>query len=100
VIRRGFWLAVGAAGGIMGYRRATALGRRISASVGGQREAATGRRAARRSLARDAVRATREARSVARDVREGMELYMARHPQAAPPTLPAKPNDVTAKDDH
>jgi hypothetical protein len=98
MIRRGLWLAVGAAGGIMGYRRAAALGRRICVSAGRQRGAATARRPARRSLARDALRATRQARGFTRDVREGMELYMARHPQATPPTLPAKPNDVTASD--
>jgi hypothetical protein len=98
MIRRGLWLAVGAAGGIMGYRRAAALGRRICVSAGSQRGAATARRPARRSLARDALRATRQARGFTRDVREGMELYMARHPQATPPTLPAKPNDVTASD--
>jgi hypothetical protein len=33
MIRRGFWLAVGATGGIMGYRRATALGRQLSATL-------------------------------------------------------------------
>jgi hypothetical protein len=102
MIRRGLWLAVGAAGGIMGYRRAAALGRRLSVRAGSQRVsqrgAATARRPARRSLARDALRATRQARGFTRDVREGMELYMARHPQATPPTLPAKPNDVTASD--
>jgi len=106
VIRRGFWLTVGAAGGIMGYRRAAALGRRVSGSLGAQRATAAGRRTASRSLVRDAIRATREARSFSRDVREGMELYMARRPRPVPPTLPAgtrsatsQPNDVTAKDD-
>ena len=33
MIRRGFWLAVGAAGGIMGYRRVTSIGRQLSASL-------------------------------------------------------------------
>jgi hypothetical protein len=90
MIRRGFWLAVGAAGGIMGYRRAAALGRRTAS----------------RSLVRDVIRATRQARGFSRDVREGMDLYMARRPRAIPPTLPASThgasehdNDVTAKDD-
>jgi hypothetical protein len=112
MIRRGFWLAVGAAGGIMGYRRAVALSRRVSGSLSGRRETAAGRRAPSRSLLRDAVRATRAARSIAGDVREGMELYMARRPGSAPPTLPgsahgggqrrlsAEPhNAVTEKDD-
>ncbi len=119
MIRRGFWLTVGAAGGIMGYRRAAALGRRVSGSLGAQRATGAGRRPASRSLVRDAIRATRGARSFSRDVREGMELYMARRPRPIPPTLPAstrgpgdqrsvisqpneatsQPNDVTAKDD-
>ena len=33
MIRRGFWLAVGAAGGIMGYRRVTSIGRQLSATL-------------------------------------------------------------------
>ena len=34
MIRKGFWLAVGAAGGIMGYRRVTALTRQVSQTLG------------------------------------------------------------------
>lgn len=67
MIRRGFWIAVGVAGGIMGYRRVAALGRR----VGGARN---------RQVTREAVRFTR-------DVRDGMELYIARHPRPAGSTL-------------
>jgi hypothetical protein len=33
VIRRGFWVLVGATGGIMGYRRVTALGRQLSGTI-------------------------------------------------------------------
>jgi len=33
MIRRGFWLAAGAATGIYGYRRVSAAGRRLSASL-------------------------------------------------------------------
>jgi hypothetical protein len=33
MIRRGFWLAVGATGGIMGYRRVTALGRQLAGTL-------------------------------------------------------------------
>ena len=33
MIRRGFWVLVGATGGIMGYRRVTALGRRLSGAL-------------------------------------------------------------------
>lgn len=75
MIRRVFWLTLGAAGGIMGYRRIARL--------------------SRRSLARDTIRATREVRSFSRDVREGMELYSARRPRAVGSTLPQNDNDVT-----
>jgi hypothetical protein len=71
MIRRVFWLTVGAVGGIMGYRRAVSLGRQVKG----------------RSVARDAVRATREVQSFSRDVREGMELYSGRRPRAISPTL-------------
>ena len=71
MIRRGFWLTVGAAAGIIGYRRVSAAGRKLSdrLTAGG----AAG-------LARETVRFTR-------DVREGMELYMARHSEPPGPTL-------------
>jgi hypothetical protein len=90
VIRRVFWLTVGAAGGIMGYRRVAALGRRLSGrSTAGQRPTPGG-----------AIRATRAVRGFSRDVREGMELYSVRRPRAVGPTLPASnDNDVTVKDD-
>jgi hypothetical protein len=95
VIRRVFWLTIGAAGGIMGYRRIAALGKRIS----GRSVARHG--AASRSLSLGGtIRATRAARSFSRDVREGMELYSVRRPRAVGPTLPASnDNDVTVKDD-
>jgi hypothetical protein len=78
MIRRGFWLLAGAAGGIMGYRRVSSLTRQVSETLGarGQRPKA----AVRRHWAREAIRFTR-------DVREGMELYSARHPRASRPTL-------------
>jgi hypothetical protein len=66
MIRRGFWLAVGAAGGIMAYRRVARL--------------------AERSWARETIRFTR-------DVREGMGVYSARHPAGGGPTLGAAGND-------
>jgi hypothetical protein len=75
MIRRGFWLTVGAVGGIMGYRRVASLGRRASG----------------RGWARESIRFTR-------DVREGMELYMARHPGRPGPTL-GPGNDENVKDD-
>jgi hypothetical protein len=71
MIRRGFWLTVGAVGGIMAYRRAAQV--------------------ANRGLARETIRFTR-------DVREGMDRYMARHPRQAGPALSSSPDDE--KDDH
>jgi hypothetical protein len=59
MIRRLFWLVLGAVLGVTGYRRATALARSL-------------RPAPRAGLA-----------GFAADVREGMGLYMERH--AAPP---------------
>ena len=34
MIRRGFWLLAGAAGGIMGYRRVSSLTRQVSETLG------------------------------------------------------------------
>jgi hypothetical protein len=64
VIRRLFWLTLGAVLGVTGYRRATRLVRSL----------APGPRA-------------RELTRFVGDVREGMDLYMERHPGPAPPTL-------------
>jgi hypothetical protein len=79
VIRRGFWLLAGAAGGIMGYRRATSLGRQISGALGA-RPAKAG--AARRHWARETIR-------FARDVREGMDQYSVRQRADGSPRLGA-----------
>jgi hypothetical protein len=117
MIRRGFWLAVGATGGIMGYRRVTALGRQLAgtlspagpaASGGGagqpgsagtpagpaavtasapRRQALNGK--ARRGLVRRTIRFSRDARRFGRDVREGMDLYMVRRTAQGSPTLEA-----------
>ncbi|HEX4289649.1 MAG TPA: hypothetical protein VH021_12075 [Trebonia sp.] len=105
MIRRGFWLAVGATGGIMGYRRAAALGRQLSATLtpaaardgAGQPVGAdaAGRtrtplsRKARRGLVRGTIRFSRDARMFSRDVREGMDLYLVRHRAQGSPTLGA-----------
>ena len=109
MIRRGFWLAVGATGGIMGYRRAAALGRQLSATLSpaappasprdGARQPAAGQAAgptraalsgkARRGLVRGTIRFSRDARMFSRDVREGMDLYMVRHRAQGSPTLGA-----------
>jgi hypothetical protein len=89
MIRRTFWITVGAAGGIMGYRRVASLG---------QRTANLGQRTAKRGWARRAIRFSRDARSFSRDVREGMDVYIARHPGPGAPTLGASER-TNAKDD-
>jgi hypothetical protein len=118
MIRRGFWLAVGATGGIMGYRRVTALGRQLSGTLspaaptgaaagdGGPGQAGSApnhaaavtagalrrkamSRKARRGLVRGTIRFTRDARRFGRDVREGMDLYMVRRTAQGSPTLEA-----------
>jgi hypothetical protein len=98
MIRRGFWLTAGAVTGIYGYRRVSAAGRRLSASLN---PAAPGVSAANGAglvlgpgLARGAglgrrgiIRLARETYRFSCDVREGMELYPARHPGPAGSTL-------------
>jgi hypothetical protein len=71
MIRRGFWLTVGAVGGIMAYRRVA--------------------RVTKQGWARETIRFTR-------DVRDGMDLYIARHPGGTGPTLGAT-TDENEKDD-
>jgi hypothetical protein len=102
MIRRGFWLTAGAVGGIMGYRRVSVVGRRLSASLNpgtgtgtmssriGSGTAAraaliSGSALARggRLTGRGAVGLAAETFRFARDVREGMELYTARHSEPA-----------------
>ena len=94
MIRRGFWVLVGATGGIMGYRRVSSLGRQLSETLsppagGPDREAAQSRqsRQTRRGLVRGTIRFTRDARRFGRDVREGMDLYMVRRAAQGSPTL-------------
>jgi hypothetical protein len=82
VIRRAFWLGAGAAAGIMGYRRVCAVGRKVSGKV--NRRGALG-------MARETVRFTR-------DVREGMDLYMARHSVPAASTLRTDNDDQQPRD--
>ena len=71
MIRRGFWLTAGAVVGVYGYRRVSAAGRKLSGRL-------TAAGAA--GLARETVRFTR-------DVREGMELYLAQHSEPPGSTL-------------
>jgi hypothetical protein len=68
MIRRLFWLTLGAVLGISAYRRATAVARAIM----------------------PAPRA-REITSFAGDVREGMQIYRQRQLQAARPALEGRP---------
>jgi hypothetical protein len=111
VIRRGFWLTAGAVTGIMGYRRVSAVGRRVSATLsprttlspkttlspGATRGASPGARP--RLTRRGTVGMARETFRFARDVREGMELYMARHSGSAGPTLSTN-HDAQPEDGH
>jgi len=71
VIRRLFWLTLGAVLGITGYRRATALARAIMPG-----------------------RPVREITSFAGDVREGMEIYRQRQLQASRPALEGRPDQI------
>jgi hypothetical protein len=100
MIRRGFWLTAGAVTGIYGYRRASAVGRQLSgrlargapAGAGGLTSSASPgtvarARRRRRSTLLAAVGLTRETVRFSRDVREGMDLYMARHSAPAGSTL-------------
>jgi hypothetical protein len=107
VIRRGFWLAAGAATGIYGYRRVSAVGRRLSASLipaepaaalTQSAQSARGAQLARHGR-RTAIRAARETYRFTRDVREGMDLYMARHSEPPDPTLNTN-HDPRPKDGH
>jgi hypothetical protein len=102
MIRRGFWLAVGATAGIMGYRRAASLGRSLSGtlmldggadsertSISGAKHPASRKQQVGRGLGRRAIRLTRDFRRFNRDVREGMDLYLVRHRAQGSPTLGA-----------
>jgi hypothetical protein len=79
MIRRGFWLLAGAAGGIVGYRRAASLSRRVAETLGGRQKKA-GPVKVKRHWARETIRFTR-------DVREGMDLYAVRQEAGRRPTL-------------
>ena len=84
MIRRGFWLTVGAVTGIIGYRRVSAAGRRLSGRLTrGGAPIMDGRNLDAHHLARQSVR-------FARDVREGMELYRLTHSSPQGPTLGAR----------
>jgi hypothetical protein len=90
MMRRMFWIIVGALLGVTGYRRVSRLARAVT--PGGRRD--------RREVPRTQDWA-RGAALFARDVREGMELYTDRHPKLAGRTLEGqharapRPGDVT-----
>jgi hypothetical protein len=80
----------------MGYRRVTAAGRAVSGGLDSSPRA----RRVKRGLIRGTIRFSRDARSFTRDVREGMELYIARHPGRRTSTLGASErNNAHVKDD-
>jgi hypothetical protein len=115
MIRRGFWLAAGAVTGIYGYRRVSAIGRRLSASLnpsglnpsglnpsglnpsglnpsgrdpsGLNPSGLTQGAALARRGRRGAIGLARETFRFTHDVREGMQLYTARHSAPAGSTL-------------
>jgi hypothetical protein len=72
MIRRLFWLSLGAVLGVAGYRRAASLARTLNPAHGA-------------GLAEFAA-----------DVREGMALYMERHPPHPPHTLEPHPHSELA----
>ena len=98
MIRRGFCLAAGAGTGIYGYRRVSAVTQRLSGTLN---LAGSGAPAVRRARP-GAVALTRGTFRFTRDVREGMELYMARHSAPAGPTLTtdATDHDAQPEDGH
>jgi hypothetical protein len=85
MIRRGFWLAAGAAAGIYGYRRVSAVGRRVASTLNltGPGEPAGRTRRGAVALAGETIRFTR-------DVREGMEQYRLAHSAPEGSTLGAR----------
>jgi hypothetical protein len=86
MMRRLFWLTVGALLGVTGYRRLTRLARTVAPlGLGGRR----GGRPAGGWAQGGPLRGSwaRRASLFAGDVREGMELYADRHPRLAGRTL-------------
>ena len=110
MIRRGFWLTAGAVTGIYGYRRVTAVTRRLSAGLnpagpggspaGPGASLAQGARLAHRGR-RGAIGMARQTFRFTRDVREGMEIYRLAHSGPAGPTLSSdSPTDHEPEDGH
>ena len=104
MIRRGFWLTAGAVTGIWGYRRVAAVGRRVSASLTPEgtlklADTRAGTRMAGRRARHGAVAAAVQTYRFTQDVREGMELYAARHPAPAGSTI-STDHDALPEDGH
>ncbi len=78
MMRRLFWMIVGALLGVTGYRRVSRLIRAVTAG---------GRRGDRQHAGWTRAGWTRSAILFARDVREGMETYTDRQPRLAGRTL-------------
>jgi hypothetical protein len=101
MIRRGFWLAVGATLGVSGYRRVSRLAHSLAPSAAGTQVAPRtarllGRRPALTSRqvlagAARAGRSTAEGVAFVRDVRDGMAEYLDRQAQATGRTLESQP---------
>ena len=79
MIRRAFWLGAGATAGILGYRRVTALGRRLSGLTPGLTPGLAPGLAGPAPVLRKRRHAVRSTIRFARDVREGMDIYTSRH---------------------
>ncbi len=71
-IRRGFWLTVGAAVGVGGYRKVTRLARAVSPA---RSSAGAGSSTVGPAAVAGLVRGARASAVFARDVREGMRIY-------------------------
>jgi len=76
VIRRGFWLGLGAVLGIAGYRRVTRAVRMLTPQSVAQRALGRGPESGQRFTARGLGS---ETASFARDVRAGMTEYLDAH---------------------
>ncbi|HUZ22214.1 MAG TPA: hypothetical protein VMV07_00455 [Streptosporangiaceae bacterium] len=94
MIRRAFWLVLGATLGVSGYRRARRLARALAPAARGPQPGAapaarrpqlTGRRVL--AGAARAGRSTAEGVAFVRDVREGMAEYLNRQEQQAGATF-------------
>jgi hypothetical protein len=111
MIRRGFWLAAGAALGVAGYRRATRLARELGFPVDGRpaavqarqsddaRQARSNGNLARRpapARPRGVIASVAAAVLFVRDVREGMAEYWSQHRGELTRTLGSRSDRIAA----